>query len=193
LYQAVDPFQNAVIDPGGEIVHQFHTFIVSVLGVVSIVVFLYLIDYTARFLRPVNIVARVAAAGIALIQSVYPEATTRPRPVESSRRPASPDRPVANADAPGIVPAVDLAGLVAQARHANGIIEFVPQVGDFGAVDEPLFRLYGGAGTIDNRQLRRAVALGSERTIEQNPTFAFRILVDIAIRDNKIKNHRRQI
>jgi uncharacterized membrane protein len=27
-----------------------------------------------------------------------------------------------------------------------------------------------------------AVALGSERTIEQDPTFAFRILVDIAIK-----------
>jgi len=49
-------------------------------------------------------------------------------------------------------------------------------------VDEPLFRLYGSAGAIDDRQLRAAVALGSERTIEQDPTFAFRILVDIAIK-----------
>ena len=44
------------------------------------------------------------------------------------------------------------------------------------------FRLYGGAGAIDDRQLRAAVALGSERTVEQDPTFAFRILVDIAIK-----------
>ena len=50
------------------------------------------------------------------------------------------------------------------------------------AVDEPLFRLYGGASAIDDRQLREAVVLGSERTIEQDPTFAFRILVDIAIK-----------
>jgi len=62
------------------------------------------------------------------------------------------------------------------------MIEFVPQVGDFLAVDEPLFRLYGGAGAIEDHQLRAAVALGSERTIEQDPTFAFRILVDIAIK-----------
>jgi uncharacterized membrane protein len=78
--------------------------------------------------------------------------------------------------------AVDLDGLVAQARHVNGIIEFVPQVGDFVAADEPLFRLYGGAGAIDDRQLNASVALGSERTVEQDPTFAFRILVDIAIK-----------
>ena len=151
-------------------------------GLVSLVVFLYLIDYAARLLRPVSIVQRVGESGIAVIQSVYPESTTCPRPVESSRRPASPDRTVANAGTSGIVLAVDLEGLVAQARHANGMIEFVPQVGDFVAVDEPLFRLYGGASAIDDRQLRAAVALGSERTLEQDPTFAFRILVDIAIK-----------
>jgi len=77
---------------------------------------------------------------------------------------------------------LDLEGLVRQARHANGLIEFVPQVGDFMAADEPLFRLYGGAIAIDDRQLLASVALGSERTIEQDPTFAFRILVDIAIK-----------
>ncbi len=35
---------------------------------------------------------------------------------------------------------------------------------------------------IDDITLRGAVAFGSERTIEQDPTFAFRILVDIAIK-----------
>jgi uncharacterized membrane protein len=62
------------------------------------------------------------------------------------------------------------------------MIEFVPQVGDFVAIDEPLFLLYGGAGALDDRELQEAVALGSERTLEQDPTFAFRILVDIAIK-----------
>jgi uncharacterized membrane protein len=81
-----------------------------------------------------------------------------------------------------VVLAVELAGLVMLARQLNGIIEFVPQVGDFVAVDEPLFRLYGGATAIDERRLREAIALGSERTMEQDPTFAFRILVDIAIK-----------
>jgi uncharacterized membrane protein len=167
---------------GDETVHQFNTFIAGALGLVSLVVFLYLIDYAARLLRPVSIVQRVGKSGIAVIQSVYPESIVRSRPVESSGRLASPDRTVANAGTSGIVLAVDLKGLVAQARHANGMIEFIPQVGDFLAVGEPLFYLYGGAAAIDDRQLRAAVALGSERTLEQDPTFAFRILVDIAIK-----------
>ena len=145
-------------------------------------VFLYLIDYAARFLRPVSIVAKVGQFGVAVIQSVYPERDHAPAPGPPPGRLGSPDRIVVNVGAPGVVLAVDLAGLVEQARRANGIIEFVPQVGDFLAVDEPLFRLYGGAGTIDDRLLREAVVLGVERTMEQDPTFAFRILVDIAIK-----------
>ena len=41
---------------GDETVHQFNTFIAGTLGLVSLVVFLYLIDYAARLLRPVSIV-----------------------------------------------------------------------------------------------------------------------------------------
>jgi uncharacterized membrane protein len=167
---------------GGEIVHQFNCFIAGMLGLFSVVVFLYLIDYAARFLRPVSIVQRVGQSGISVIQSVYPDSSSYPRPVRSAHRPASPERTVAHAGRSGAVLAVDLEGLVAQARKTNGLIEFIPQVGDFVAVDEPLFRLYGGAAAIDDHQLRGAVALGTERTIEQDPTFAFRILVDIAIK-----------
>jgi len=58
----------------------------------------------------------------------------------------------------------------------------VPQVGDFVAVGEPIFRLYAGAAGIDDRKLREAAVLGPERTLEQDPMFALRILVDIAIK-----------
>ncbi len=72
--------------------------------------------------------------------------------------------------------------LAAEAERARGLIEFVPQVGDFVAVEEPLFNLYDGAQSIDEDTLRSVVAFGSERTMEQDPTFAFRIVVDIALR-----------
>jgi uncharacterized membrane protein len=167
---------------GGETVHQLNTFLSAMLGLGSVVVFLYLIDYAARFLRPVSMVQRVGASGIIVLESVYPKPSGHPGPAEPARRPASPQRTVVHVGTSGIVLAVDLKGLVALARKAGGVIEFVPQVGDFVAVGEPLFRLYGGAGAIAERLLRGAVALGSERTIEQDPTFAFRILVDIAIK-----------
>ncbi|HWJ19870.1 MAG TPA: DUF2254 family protein, partial [Geobacterales bacterium] len=81
-----------------------------------------------------------------------------------------------------IVLAANLARLMAKAEHADGIIEFVPEVGDFVAIDEPLFNLYGGAHSIDEDTLRASVVFGSERTMDQDPTFAFRIVVDIALK-----------
>jgi len=165
-----------------EAVPQLTAFLSALFGLVSIVVFLYLIDYAARLLRPVSLAQRVGESGIAVIRSVYPKPTRPPGPSESSRRPGSAARIVTHAGTSGIVLAVDLAGLVSRARLANGLIEFVPQVGDFVSVDEPIFHLYGGAGAIHDDVLRASVALGSERTIDQDPTFAFRILVDIAIK-----------
>ena len=72
--------------------------------------------------------------------------------------------------------------LMAEAERSNGVIEFVPQVGDFVAVDEPLFNLYGGTRSIDEGTLHSSIVFGSERTMEQDPTFAFRIVADIALR-----------
>ena len=78
--------------------------------------------------------------------------------------------------------AIDLQTLVTLARQHDGVIEFMPQVGDFVATDEPLFVLYGGAAAITDEALRATVAFGPERTLEQDPMFAFRILVDIGLK-----------
>ena len=47
---------------------------------------------------------------------------------------------------------------------------------------EPLFVLHGGAMAIDDRVVQSSVAFGPERTLEQDPMFAFRIIVDIALK-----------
>ena len=75
-----------------------------------------------------------------------------------------------------------MATLITGAETLNGVIEFVPQVGDFVAVDEPLFKLYGGARAANDETLRATVEFGSERTMEQDPTFAFRIVIDIGLK-----------
>jgi len=77
--------------------------------------------------------------------------------------------------------AFDTEGLMVLAHRAECVIRVVPQVGEFVAVDEPLFHVYQDGGrTTAERKLHQAVAFGPERTMEQDPLFAFRILVDIA-------------
>ena len=78
----------------------------------------------------------------------------------------APDRIILHSGKSGIILAANLPGLLAEAQRAESIIEFVPQVGDFIAVGEPMFYLYGNADAIDDRKLLALIALGSERTME---------------------------
>ena len=183
---------------------QFQVFLASLFGIASLVAFIVLIDYSANFLRPVVLVQRIGEQGIGVIETVYPYPTqgvlshelgvenkayrfpnaqpndmAEPAPA-AARGP--PDRIIYHQEKSAIVLAVNLQGLMKQARQADCLVEFVPQVGDFLSTENPLFYLYGNAAAIDEQRLRDLVALGSERTMEHDPMFAFRIEVDIALK-----------
>lgn len=161
----------------------FFTWVTGVLGLVCLTAFMFLIDYAARLLRPVSLVKRVGDAGLAVIESVYPEMLTGTPSAAVTPQDAGPaERTILHRGTSGIILAVNLPQLTVEAKNANGVIEFAPQVGDFVGGDEPLFLLHGGAAAIDDDVLRDCVIFGSERTMEQDPLFSFRILVDIAIK-----------
>jgi uncharacterized membrane protein len=167
-------------------VFELLTVVVACLGVASLASFLFLIDYSARLLRPVRIVALVCDEGLEVVRAVYPETEAGDLEREDGRIDAAllagPSRIVEHAGRSQVLLAVDLGLLVEEARRRDGIIEVVPQIGDFVAAEEPLFRLLGGAQDCDDDTLREAAAFGIERTMEQDPIFAFRILVDVALK-----------
>ena len=164
-------------------VPQLVAFVTGALGFICLAAFLFLIDYAARLLRPVSLVKRVGDGGMAVMKSVYPEMIAD---VQSAEAPAYDPGPVTRTvlhrGTAGIILAVDVPQLLTEAAKANGVIEFAPQVGDFVGGDEPLFLLHGRAADADDGVLRECVIFGSERTMQQDPLFAFRILVDIAIK-----------
>ena len=101
-----------------------------VLGIASIAAFFFLIDYTARSLRPVSIVQRIAKIN-KVIENVYPEisGTTEIAPTQGSVNANA--RTVDRLGRSAIVLAVNFKSLVGIARRAGGLVEFVPRVGDF--------------------------------------------------------------
>ena len=164
-------------------VHQLIAFVVGLLGLICIVAFLFLIDYAARMLRPVSLVGRVGKYGLEVMESVYPEQSLEAESIAGSRQSPGPvERTILHRGKSAIVVAVNVETLVAEAEKAKGVIAFAPQVGDFVGSAEPLFLLHDGADAIDERKLRASVVLGDERTMEQDPLFGVRILVDIAIK-----------
>jgi uncharacterized membrane protein len=150
---------------------------------VCMAVFFYLIDYLGKALRPSGALRGIAWLGRRVIERVYPR-----RLVESPEGMAGEDskfldgKPTAMIPSrrDGVVLAFDEAGLLSQAKRADCVIEMVPQVGDHVAFGDPLFRVFRGSATIAPEALCQSVAVGQERTLEQDPTFAFRMMVDIA-------------
>jgi uncharacterized membrane protein len=69
---------------------------------------------------------------------------------------------------------------VSLAKRADCVIEIVPQVGDYLAQGDPLFRVFQGGSTLSLTALRESIAVGQERTFQQDATYAFRVMVDIA-------------
>jgi uncharacterized membrane protein len=146
-------------------------------------VFLVLIDRIAKRLRPVGIFTLVGAEARKVILHVYPRplnGAPEATPTAALRPLGQPTRVILSTCPAGVVLAYDPKGLVEAARGADCVVELAAEVGDFVAADYPLFRIYGGGQTLDERRLRRAVDFGAERTVEQDPLFGFRIIVDVA-------------
>jgi uncharacterized membrane protein len=83
---------------------------------------------------------------------------------------------------PSSIQTVDVSTMVNLAKASAGVIEMVVAVGDTVVERMPLLHVFGAAGPIDERELENGIELGGERTFEQDPKYAIRLLVDIAIR-----------
>ncbi|MGB2625295.1 MAG: DUF2254 domain-containing protein [Candidatus Acidiferrum sp.] len=83
---------------------------------------------------------------------------------------------------PRSIQALDVAVLVNLARASGAVIEMVAAVGDTLVEQMPLLHVYGAKGVIVDKKLRNAIAIGEGRTFEQDPKYAIRLLVDIAIK-----------
>jgi uncharacterized membrane protein len=149
---------------------------------INLALFLYFIDGIGKALRPSSALQFIGIAGREVIQSVYPSKLRRDEPevlkaIATLKK--DPSRVVTN-EVDGVVLAFDNRGLVTMAEQANCLIELVAQVGDFVAAGDPLFRIFDGGENLPAERLCNSVAMGQERTLEQDPTYAFRVIVDIA-------------
>jgi uncharacterized membrane protein len=166
-----------------ERVPQLSVALAILLSLVSVILFLFLVQGSVQKLRPVTILTDLARDTRAVIEAVYPETSSK-----EGRGPSGPGldrraarKTVTHSGRSGAVLAIDFNRLGESARRAAATVEVVPQVGDFLTKGDDLFRLYGpGAEALNPADLSRCVSLGPERTLEQDPAFGFRIIVDIA-------------
>jgi uncharacterized membrane protein len=83
---------------------------------------------------------------------------------------------------PLAVQRIDVEALLYMARESGGLMDVLAAVGDTLLESTPLVHVYDSRAFVDEHLLRGAFELGEERTFDQDPKYALRLLVDIAVR-----------
>jgi len=121
--------------------------------------------------------------GRRVIDTTYPDASLPPSAaaLEMPSRPSAVNV-VTHQGPPLSVQRVFTDRLIELAVRADAVIEVGVAVGDTVGESTPLARVINPRSPIDERRLGDAFVLGVERTFEQDPKYAIRLLADIAIR-----------
>ncbi|MEU8675438.1 DUF2254 domain-containing protein [Streptomyces sp. NPDC048560] len=152
----------------------------AAVGISLVLLLIYLNRFT-HSLRPVAIAELVAlmgedvvTAGAAGIRDAAPR----------GEQDVASGAPVMRISTPrgGAIQAFNVAGLVAEAARHDCVFVVTRLIGDFVTPGTVLVEVHGGTSRPDPDRVTGLVALGAERTIEQDPAFAMRVLVDVAIR-----------
>ena len=165
----------------GEVGSGLTVLVAIALLVGAIFAFFLLIARLLDLLRPRRLFERLRLACDRAIDEVYPRPFDHHGdPLPTALGPAS--RKIVHRGPSGVVSAVDLAGLLSLAETAEIVVELPARVGEYVWNGRPLLLTYGEASAAIERRLAGAVIVSEERTLTQDPSFAIRIAVDIAIR-----------
>ena len=130
-----------------------------------------------------SILAEVTERGRQVLDGVYADEPPRDAGKDRSAR-ALPEggRAVVWAGRAGIIQDVDVPRIIAAARSADAAVEIVVPTGEMVHSGTAVAVVHGSADASLDEAVVKAVRTGAGRTFEQDPTMAFRVLVDIALR-----------
>jgi uncharacterized membrane protein len=147
--------------------------------VASIVLFLLFLDRFIHRLRPVAVAQLVVQQGMRHFAS--PVVSTGREPAEDEPAGAGPVAVVRSART-GSIQAIDRRGMLAWATSNDCVVVLRRTPGDFVSKGALIAEVYSVSSPPDADRLDAMFALGVERTIEQDPAFAIRVVVDVATR-----------
>jgi uncharacterized membrane protein len=154
------------------------------LTLLSIAMFLLLVDRTSDGLRVASVVQGVDSEARQTFDAVYPASASETVEAEETVRSLNqqtPQQTVRQGTVGSVVVALDRSGIVKLAEQYGAVVELVPAIGDHVPAGGVLLNVYGSR-ELPEQPLSRGVVRGDERTIEDDPAFAIRMLVDVAIK-----------
>ncbi|MGC5168117.1 DUF2254 family protein [Luteimicrobium sp. DT211] len=153
------------------------TAIVGLLATVALIRQLQVRAFSS--LQLAHVLETISTDGRAVIDDVYPlrvapQSTVPPSSLGPLRR------TVAWSGRSGVVQQLDLLPLIDQASRADAVVAFRVGVGETVHEGTPVADVHGG--DLSDQVVEGSVVRGSERSFDQDPTLAVRLLADIALR-----------
>jgi uncharacterized membrane protein len=166
--------------PGTEVVPAATVVCGLGLALITLGAFVALVQRAFETTQIGGILRSLMRRGYAVIEEVHPRGAaggvTAPPPLDAPAVWLAHDGPAA------VIAAVDRHALVRLARQTGGFIAVIPQVGEYLDRGRAVLRITGASAEADPRLVRRVFVLARQRTVDQDPAFVLRMLVDIAIR-----------
>jgi uncharacterized membrane protein len=156
-------------------------FVVTSLLIVSMVMFISLIQRVGK-LQVTQMLIFTGDRGRDVIEELYPPLDMPVSAAMAESRDSPCTQELLYYGHPSKVHTIDIHALVVIASSAGGVIEMAATVGDTVLDSAPLLRVYGCSSPLPEKDLRKVIRLGKERTFEQDPKYSIRLLVDIAIK-----------
>jgi uncharacterized membrane protein len=118
------------------------------------------------------------------ILDLYPSTVSTAKTSQPAQyeRPEAATQTIAYVGRPGVIQAIRIRELVNLASTAGAIFEVMVTTGDSVVEMTSLLRVFESPGPLAESALRNALEIGDERTFEQDPKYAIRLIVDIAIK-----------
>lgn len=135
-------------------------------------------------LQVTNILAEIGNQAREVIDSVYPHPYDDTVDASPHKEVDLPEiaQVVHYHGGPAILQQIYLDTLLRLAGKLNAVIEVEYAVGDTVADNAHLLTVYGGKRPIRKGEVKRLVHFGGQRNIEDDPKYALRLIVDIALR-----------
>ena len=157
------------------------TLLVTALLIVSVIMFIILLQRVGM-LQVDRMLIFTADQGRKTIESLYPPISTPPSEDSTGIAQSACVQTLVHHGRPRILQEVDISSLVELASQSNCTIALLPSVGDSALDAAPVLRVFGPGGPILEKKLRAALRFGRERVFTEDPKYAIRLLVDIAIK-----------
>ena len=156
--------------------------VVIVLLLTSVAMFVSLIHRIGR-LQINRMLIFTGDQGREVIEKLYgPPCSSSGGVPQDGFRTLAPDQTVLHHGKPRSLESVNVNKLVTLAKEHGACIKVVTAIGDTVLEGTPVLHIFNAQHPFTEKELSSVLGLGGERTFEQDPKYAIRLLVDIAIR-----------